>query len=415
MINKASTSFDDSFSDKTARTFMTKSSAKRSKQPVQPASDKESVEAKKQEELRNVVVFTGHALAEILKDQTMQKSFLTLAQISDLMIASSVSPNQKQRLIKMVKDYIGEDQYTAAIITATEDQFMMNEADLVLNLKQPNKSIDFKAIADLTFKDFSAIGYLLFKHGNFLSLRISRATQAFLYRTMIALIFIGFNIFISGLSDTVPFSNFFHFFLMLIQTPGEILVYAMFFKDYGHDFLYRIFGSYKYNFTFSSIETENLMLDMLLLSFDFFVIYLPVNHFMISTPVSITDGKEISQQAFFCYNVILMEMLLLFYFLRTNIKIIYANILLATITCIGAMMVLDDEGLIGIRQFLSCPLLIIALFLQFGLLFLRNTIVEVLLKYVIKKSADKLNWFANIEDRLDFEEFEDPAQVFSIS
>ena len=41
---------------------------------------------------RNVLIFTGRALVEILRDQTMQKSFMTLAYISDLMIGSEVTP-----------------------------------------------------------------------------------------------------------------------------------------------------------------------------------------------------------------------------------------------------------------------------------------------------------------------------------
>jgi len=37
-------------------------------------------------------MFTGKALVEILRDQTMQKSFLTLAYISDMMVGSEITP-----------------------------------------------------------------------------------------------------------------------------------------------------------------------------------------------------------------------------------------------------------------------------------------------------------------------------------
>ncbi len=75
----------------------------------------------KKENLRNVVIFTGKALKEILRDQTMQKAFLTLAYISDILIGSEISPMQKQKLIKIVKTYIGKGEYTASIITTVED------------------------------------------------------------------------------------------------------------------------------------------------------------------------------------------------------------------------------------------------------------------------------------------------------
>ena len=42
---------------------------------------------------------------------------------------------------------------------------MVNEADLCANLKVKGKSADFQAVVDVTLKDFSAVSYLLFKHG----------------------------------------------------------------------------------------------------------------------------------------------------------------------------------------------------------------------------------------------------------
>lgn len=66
----------------------------------------------------------------------------------------------------MAKGYVGEGEYVAAIISTVEDQFMLNEADLTANFKSKGKSADFQAVVDVTLKDFSAISYLLFKHGN---------------------------------------------------------------------------------------------------------------------------------------------------------------------------------------------------------------------------------------------------------
>lgn len=115
---------------------------------------------------QNAILFTGVALQEISRDITMQKAFMTLAYISDLMVGSEISPLQKQKLVKMAKSYVGEGEYAAAIVTTPEDQFMVNEADLCANLKVKGKSTDFQAVVDVTFKDFSAVSYLLFKHGN---------------------------------------------------------------------------------------------------------------------------------------------------------------------------------------------------------------------------------------------------------
>lgn len=138
-------------SEGTNRTGRTKNSKDRSqkkefqkKNQIQNEKENEAQRKKDtKENARNVVIFTGRALVEILRDQTMQKSFMTLAYISDMMIGSEISPLQKQKLLKIAKSYIGEGEYAAAIVATSEDQFMANEADLVANLKCKGKSADF--------------------------------------------------------------------------------------------------------------------------------------------------------------------------------------------------------------------------------------------------------------------------------
>lgn len=75
----------------------------------------------------------------------------------------------------MAKNFIGESEYTACIMTTPEDQFMVNDSDLCVNLKDKGKSTDFQAMVDVSIKDFSAISYLLFKHGNQIQQRLSKA------------------------------------------------------------------------------------------------------------------------------------------------------------------------------------------------------------------------------------------------
>lgn len=51
----------------------------------------------------------------------MVKSFITLAYISNIMVGSNLTPIQKQNLLKMVRNFIGEGEYAAAIVTSPED------------------------------------------------------------------------------------------------------------------------------------------------------------------------------------------------------------------------------------------------------------------------------------------------------
>jgi hypothetical protein len=48
------------------------------------------------------------------------------------------------------------------------------------------------------------------------------------------------------------------------------------------------------------------------------------------------------------------------------------------------------------------------------MLYLRNTLVEVFSKLVIGKYAELLDFYADVEERLTYEEYEDPNQTFTI-
>jgi hypothetical protein len=105
----------------------------------------------------------------------------------------------------------------------------------------------------------------------------------------------------SGFSGAMPYTNFYYFVFMLFLAPGEILVYAIFYKDYAYDYLYRIFGHYKYNFSFSLVEMEYVVVDSLCGIFDWCIIYLPMELFSYGNPISLIGGKNISSEAYNCY------------------------------------------------------------------------------------------------------------------
>jgi len=218
----------------------------------------------------------------------------------------------------------------------------------------------------------------------------------------------------SGFSGAMPYTNFYYFVFMLFLAPGEILIYAIFYKDYAYDYLYRIFGHYKYNFSFSLVETEYVIIDSHCALYDWLVIYMPFEIFSYGTLVSLIEGKNISKEAYNCYQVILMQVTFFFYFRNTNIQVNYSLNSILVLTFIGIAMIFDDDGLIGTSQLFTCPALLIGLLFQMLMLSLRNTIVEVMSKLVFRKYADLLDWYADVEERLSFEEYEDPNQTFTI-
>jgi magnesium-transporting ATPase (P-type) len=291
----------------------------------------------------------------------MIKSFITLAYISNMMIGSYITPIQKQNLLKMVKSFIGEGEYAAAIVTTPEDQFMVNEADLCANLKTKGKSSDFEAVVDVSLKDFSAISYLLFKHGNHIQMRLSKASQAFFYRGLMTFLIVVTYMTRSGFSGSIPFTSSYYFGFTIFLSPIQILVYAIFFKDNGYDYFYRIFGHYKYNFSFTLVETEYVILDYVGAFCDWLLIYMPFEIFDYQRHISVIGGRNISTEAYNCYQVILMQFIFLQYFRNTNVYIIYMHSLQLLFMFIGITLIFTDERLVGVTQMFTCPSLCLIL------------------------------------------------------
>lgn len=72
------------------------------------------------------------------------------------------------------------------------------------------------------------------------------------------------------------------------------MIYSTFYKDVGYEYLYRIYGHYRYNFSFSLVEAECVIIDSICALFDWAVIYLPHEYKAFENPISLVDGKNIS-------------------------------------------------------------------------------------------------------------------------
>jgi magnesium-transporting ATPase (P-type) len=344
----------------------------------------------------------------------MVKSFITLAYISNIMVGSSITPIQKQNLLKMVRNFIGEGEYAAAIVTNPEDQFMIYEADLCANLKTKGKSADFEAVVDVSLKDFSAISYLLFKHGNQIQMRLSKAAQAFFYRSLMTFLIVVTYMTRSGFSGSIPFTSSYYFGFTIFISPIQILFYAILYKDYGYDYFYRIYGHYKYNFSFTLVETEYVIVDYIGAFCDWLIIYMPFEVIDQHRFISIQGGRNVSVECYNTYQVILMQLIFLQYFRNTNIHIIYSHTIQVVLTVIGICLIFDDDRLVGVSQLFTCPAMMLILLFQILFLELRNQVSNICSNLVIKKYSSMIEWYIDIEERLAFEEYEDINQTFSI-
>lgn len=103
------------------------------------------------------------------------------------------------------------------------------------------------------------------------------------------------------------------------------------------------------------------------------------------------------------------------YLKNTNVQVIYSLTILFVLTVGGMLLVFDGEGLSVFIELFTCPVMMLKLLCQILMLVLRNMIVEVASKLLFKRYS-KLNLFYNsVEEKLIFEEYEDPEQIFHIS
>ena len=291
-----------------------------------------------------------------------------------------------------------------------EDQFMIQEADICANLKVKGKSVDFQAVVDVTLKDFSAISYLLFKHGALIQMRLSKAAQAFMYRSMIIVLIVVSYMIECGFSAVLPYTDFYYYFVILFIVPIQILIYSTFYKSVGYDYLYRIYGHYKYNFSYSLVQVEFVFMDILCALFDWCLVYLIQElQFFIRT-INLKNGGQLSCQGYICYQEILLQFILFFYFLNSSVQVLTGAGLIFGTSIVGIALILDDPNLIGLQELFTSPALILTLLFQFLILYLRDVFIDVFKKLVIKKYADLNDFFSDIEEKLSFEQYEDPEQ-----
>jgi len=80
---------------------------------------------------------------------------------------------------------------------------------------------------------------------------------------------------------------------------------------------------------------------------DWMIIYFPFEAVDFERQVSLTGGKNISKEAYNCYQVILMQLIFFQYFRNVNVHIPYAISLQIIISLIGIAMIFDDDAMVG--------------------------------------------------------------------
>jgi hypothetical protein len=81
---------------------------------------------------------------------------------------------------------------------------------------------------------------------------------------------------------------------------------------------------------------------------DWLIIYMPFEIFGYKYQVSLIGGRNVSVEAYACYQVILLQIIFIQYFRNTKVHVIYSYSVLFLITLIGIALIFDSESNIGV-------------------------------------------------------------------
>lgn len=84
----------------------------------------------------NVCIFQGNQLQFILRDQTLEKLFLSLCNLCSLCIGTSVTPLQRKFVVRAIRQFAvqGKLGNVISIISQQTDKMTIEEADITVGL-----------------------------------------------------------------------------------------------------------------------------------------------------------------------------------------------------------------------------------------------------------------------------------------
>jgi hypothetical protein len=170
----------------------------------------------------------------ILRDTKIQKIFLALTMLCDIVIISDLNPVLKQKLAYIIKEFIQEEEfYLGCLVSSEEDHYLVNSGDLVISLMNKHKSNDYTGMVDMEISDFSGLSYLLFKHGNIIVAKIHQVFKCYNYREIFLGLFLLAHIIQSGLTPSIPFDQ--EIFLAVSGILYSIMgaLHSIYYREHG--------------------------------------------------------------------------------------------------------------------------------------------------------------------------------------
>ncbi|CAG8497904.1 12942_t:CDS:2 [Ambispora leptoticha] len=202
-----------------------------------------------------VAVVDGATLMLIEKDSQLMKAFFELGIICDAVICCRVSPSQKALVVRSVRERLNH-HVTLAIGDGANDIAMIQEAHVGIGITG-REGLQAARSSDYSIAQFRFLCDLLFVHGRWSYIRVSKFVLGTFYKCMCFYLTQGLYQFFTGFSGTSLYEQWTLSFYNTLFSSLPVIVIGMFEKDLKRKTLLAFPELYSIGQTCSAFNLKN--------------------------------------------------------------------------------------------------------------------------------------------------------------
>ncbi|CAG8614089.1 35811_t:CDS:2, partial [Racocetra persica] len=191
-----------------------------------------------------VIVIDGDALMKIEQDIVIMESFLDLSIKCDAVICCRASPSQKALLVRSIREKLKNSVVTLAIGDGANDIAMIQEAHVGIGITG-REGLQAARSSDYSISQFRFLQNLLFVHGRWSYVRVSKFALGTLYKCMCFYLTQGLFQLFTAFSGTSLYEQWSLASYNTLFTSLPVMVIGIFEKDLNYDTLIAIPSLYK--------------------------------------------------------------------------------------------------------------------------------------------------------------------------
>ena len=187
--------------------------------------NKRLIVGKDRDSFKGTVVLSGEAWKIILGDQYLYSNFAFICSVIGTIIAHSMTPLQKKKLVLMIKNRVVQPQTVMCIGDGLNDVLMLQTADIGIEVSSVNIKHPINA-GDIKIKEFAPLKELLLVHGRNYSIKLQQCVSFMFYKSyLFGLPLFLFNWFCS-FTGSAQFDSIFVFLYPFLFTFIPVIVFG---------------------------------------------------------------------------------------------------------------------------------------------------------------------------------------------